>query len=115
MCIDAPESTTNSRSLSLRVDAGKHLFSESEKKVTLSYFFYFYTLLASFHAALAYSLLLPLCLLLRPILKFWSVGTALVRFNWANESERRILVSNVRVTCNGFFLNFKRWIWSLHI
>ena len=33
MCIDAPESTTNSRSSGLRVDAGKHLFSEGEKKV----------------------------------------------------------------------------------
>ena len=28
MCIDAPESTTNSLSSGLRVDAGKHLFSE---------------------------------------------------------------------------------------
>ena len=36
MCIDAPESTTNSRSSSLRVDAGKHLFSEGEKNVALS-------------------------------------------------------------------------------
>ena len=35
ICIDAPESTTNSRSSSLRVDAGKHLFSEGEKNVAL--------------------------------------------------------------------------------
>ena len=45
------------------------------------------------------TLLLPLCLLLRPILKFWSVGAALVRFTWANISDRRILVSNFSVTC----------------
>ena len=36
MCIDAPESTTNSRSSGLRVDAGRHLFSEGEKNVALS-------------------------------------------------------------------------------
>ena len=35
MCIDAPESTTNSRFSSFRVDAGKHLFSEGEKNVAL--------------------------------------------------------------------------------
>ena len=31
ICIDAPESTTNSRSPGLRFDAGKHQFSEGEK------------------------------------------------------------------------------------
>ena len=35
MCIDAPESTTNSRSSSLRDDAGRHLFSGGEKNVAL--------------------------------------------------------------------------------
>ena len=35
MCIDAPESTTNSLSSGLRVDAGRHLFSEGEKDVAL--------------------------------------------------------------------------------
>ena len=35
ICIDAPESTTNSRSSGLRVDAGRHLFSEGEKNVVL--------------------------------------------------------------------------------
>ena len=35
MCIDAPESTTNSRSSGLRVDAGRHLFSEGEKNAAL--------------------------------------------------------------------------------
>ena len=34
--IDAPESTTNSRSSGLRVDAGRRLFSEGEKNVALS-------------------------------------------------------------------------------
>ena len=36
MCIDAPESTTNSRSSELRFDAGRHPFSEGEKNVALS-------------------------------------------------------------------------------
>ena len=35
MCIDAPESTTNSLSSGLRVDAGKYLFSEGEKNAAL--------------------------------------------------------------------------------
>ena len=52
MCIDAPESTTNSRSSGLRVDgAGRHLFSEGEKNVALSRSFNADTFLASFHAA----------------------------------------------------------------
>ena len=51
ICIDALESTTNSRSSSLRIDAGRHLFSEGEKNVALSCSFNFNTLLASFHAA----------------------------------------------------------------
>ena len=51
ICIDAPESTTYSRSSGLRFDAGRHLFSEGEKNVALSCSFNFNTLLASFHAA----------------------------------------------------------------
>ena len=50
MCIDAPGSTTNSRSSGMRVDAGRHLFSAGEKKIALSCSFDFNTLLASFHA-----------------------------------------------------------------
>ena len=46
MCIDAPESTTNSRSSGLIVDAGRHLISEGEKSVALSCSFNFNTLLA---------------------------------------------------------------------
>ena len=34
--------------------------------------------------------------------QFWGIGVALMRFTWANQSERRILVSNVCVTCNDF-------------
>ena len=99
MCIDAPESTTNYRSSSLRFEASKHLFSESEKNVALSCSFNFNTFLASFHAASraprSYH-----SLLLRPILKFWSVGATLMRFTWAKLTERRILVSNFGMTCN---------------
>ena len=51
MCIDAPESTTNSRSSNFRVDASKHLFSDAVKNVALWCSFNFNTLLNSFHAA----------------------------------------------------------------
>ena len=51
MCIDALESTTNSRSSGLRVDASRHLFSEVEKIVALSCSFDLHKLLASLHAA----------------------------------------------------------------
>ena len=71
-------------------------------------FFDFNTLLTIFHAASGH-LLLPLCLFLRPILKFRSVGAALMRFIWANASEREITFSNFSVTCNGF-VNFTRLI-----
>ena len=81
--IDAPESTTNSRSSSLRVDAGKHLVSEGEKNVALSCSFNLNTFLVIFHVA---SRAHRSChsLLLRPILKFWCVGAALMKFTWAN-------------------------------
>ena len=51
MCIDAPESTTNSLSSGLRVDAGRHLLSESEKNAVLSFSFNFEIILANFRAA----------------------------------------------------------------
>ena len=35
MCIDAPESTTNSLSSGFNVDAGRHLFSKGEKNAAL--------------------------------------------------------------------------------
>ena len=51
ICIDAPESTTDSLSSGLRVDAGRHLFSEGEKNVALSCSFNLNTFLASFYTA----------------------------------------------------------------
>ena len=43
MCIDAPESTTNSRSSGLRVDgAGRHQFSEGEKNAVFCFSFNFF-------------------------------------------------------------------------
>ena len=51
MCIDAPESTTNSRSSGLRFDAGRHLFSEGEKNAALFFSFKLRVLLDSLHAA----------------------------------------------------------------
>ena len=60
------------------------------------------------------TLLLPLCLLLRPILKFWSVGASLMRFAWVKITEWRILVSNFSVTCNSF-REFYTLDWFLHV
>ena len=51
VCIDAPESTTNSLSSGFNGDAGRHLFSGDEKNVALWCSFNFNTFLASFHAA----------------------------------------------------------------
>ena len=51
MCIDAPESTTNSLSSGFNVDAGRHLFSGDEKNAALSCSFNLNTFLASFHVA----------------------------------------------------------------
>ena len=102
ICIDTPESTTNSLSPGLRVDAGRHLFSEGEKNVALSCSFNFRIFLASLHAASrAHRSCHSVSSLDRPS-NFWSVGDALMRFTWAKKSERRILVSNFSVTCNSF-------------
>ena len=51
MCIDAPESTTNSHSSSIRFDAGRHQFSEGEKNAVLFFSYYLRMLSASLHAA----------------------------------------------------------------
>ena len=52
MCIDAPESTTNSLSSGPRVDgSGMHLFSEGEKNAVLSFSSYFRIFLDSLQAA----------------------------------------------------------------
>ena len=90
MCIDAPESTTISRSSGFNVDAGKHLFSGDEKNVALWCSFNFKHIFGQLPRCFAGTLLLPLCLLQRSILKFWSVGVALMKFTWAIFSERRI-------------------------
>ena len=50
-CVAAPESTTNSRSSTLKIDAGKHLIFRNEKNVALWCSFDLNTFLASFHAA----------------------------------------------------------------
>ena len=103
------ESTTNSRSSGLRFDAGRHLFSEGEKNAALFFSFNFRTLFDQPPRCFTGTLLLPLCLFVRPILKLWSIGVTLMRFTWPNHSERRILVSNVSVTYN------ERFLWILHI
>ena len=63
------------------------------------------------------TLLLPLCLFLRPILKFWTRGATLMRITWANHSKRWILVSNVSMTDHGFSeSNTSDWfqyVWAL--
>ena len=69
----------------------------------------FNKLLASFPAASKGTLLLPLCLLLRPILKFWSVGAALMRFTgqiYPSEGFR----SRILVWRSIAFVNCTRWI-----
>ena len=60
------------------------------------------------------TLLLSLCFLLRPILKFRSVGASLMRFFWANISERRILVSNYSMACNSL-CEFHTLDWLPHV
>ena len=79
-------------------DAGRHQFSEGEKNVVLYFSDNFGQLPRCFEG----TSLLPFRLFLRPILKFWSVGAALMRFTWAKISERRILVSNVSMRYHGF-------------
>ena len=113
MCTDAPESTTNSRSSGLRFDgANRHLFSEDEKNaasfsplIFTKYCWPASTLLHG-HIALA-TLSLPET---DPqILEHW---VALMRFTWANHSERRILVSNVSTTA---FVNLTHRNWFPYV
>ena len=112
MCIDAPESTTNSLSSSLRVDgAGRHLFSEGEKNAALFHApWVLDTLLASLLAApLAGTLLLPFRLFLRPILKFWSIGVTLMRMTWANH------VQAMDFGLENVWCDVQQILWILHI
>ena len=85
MCIDAPESTTNSLSSGFDVDAGKNLFSGDEENAALSCSFNLNTFLASFHAGFAGTLLLPLCV----NDPHWCVGAA---FTWTNVTKRGIFL-----------------------
>ena len=85
MCIDAPESTTNSLSSALILDGeGRHHFSVGEKTVVFFFSKKFEDFLCQIPRCLASPMLLSLCLFLRPILKFWSVRGSLVKFAWAN-------------------------------
>ena len=80
MCMDAPESTTNSLCSGFIVDgAGKLHSSVDEKKVVLSVSFELVDIIGQSPRVSAGASLLSFSLLLRPILKFHSVGTALVR------------------------------------
>ena len=114
MCIDAPESSTNFRSSSLRFDAGRHLFSEGDKNVALSCSFNFNTLLTSFHAASRAPCSCHSVSSWDRFLTFWSVGATLMRITWANISERRICASNFRVTCNSL-CEFHTLDWLPHV
>ena len=99
MCIDAPESTTNSLSSRLTVGGeGRHQFSEGEKNVVFLFLLQFQETSCHFPCCFTGISLLPFCLFLRPILKFWSIGVTLMRITWANHSKRWILVSNVSMT-----------------
>ena len=73
MCIDAPESTTNSLSSGFHVDEGRHLFSGDEKNVALSCSFHFNTF-GQLPRCFAGTLLLPFCFFLRPSSNFKALG-----------------------------------------
>ena len=84
MCIDAPESTTNSRSSGFRVDAGKHLLSEGEKNAALISSFNYDTLLANSHTD---SRALRSCHSVSSrdqSSNFWNIGVTLMKFTWSN-------------------------------
>ena len=114
MCIDAPESTTNSLSSGFNVDAGRHLFSEGEKNAALSCSFNINTFLASFHAASRAPCSCHSVFSCDRSSNFERVGAALMRFAWSIISERRILVSNFSVTSNSF-REFHTFNWFLHV
>ena len=99
MCIDAPESTTNSLSSGLRVDAGRHLFSEGEKNVALSCSFNFNTFLASFHAA---SRAPCSCHSVSSRDRSSNFGVLGLRWWGSPHTKRWIVVSNVSLTYDGF-------------
>ena len=102
MCIDAPESTTNSLSSGFNVDAGRHLLSEGEKNVALFFSFNLKTLLASFpllHGHLALATLSPLETD-PPILERWGCADEI---HFGKSVPAKGFGSRlVSVTCNGF-------------
>ena len=109
MCINAPESATNSLSSGLRVDcAGRHQFSEGEKNAALCFLMlgYFWPASKLLHGHIA--LAIPSLPETDP--QIWSIGVTLMRITWANHSKRWILVSNVSMTYDGFCeLNTSDW------
>ena len=118
MCIDAPGSRKNSLSSGLRMDdAGRPPVFPKMRKMMLFLAPWILAHFCSFHAASWTPLLLPLCLFLRLILKFESVGITLMRIIWTNHSIRWILISNVSVTYDDFreFYTSDRipYVWTL--
>ena len=109
-CIDAPESTTNSRSTSSILDAGKHLFSEGEKNVALWCSSYFKHTFGQPPRCFAGTLLLPLCLLLRPILIFFGVLGLRWWSSTGQENPSGGFWSRILVWRATTFVNFIRWI-----
>ena len=78
MCIDAPESTTNSLSSGLILDSERrHHFSVGEKNAVFFFSINFQDFLSQLPRCFASPMLLSFCLFLRPILKFWA------NFCWA--------------------------------
>ena len=113
ICIDAPESTTISRSWGSRVDgAGRHLFSEGEKNVALSCSFNLNTFLASFHTASRAPCSCHSVSSCERSSNFGALGLLWWGSLGANHSQQRILVSNFSVTCNSF-REFHSLAWFL--
>ena len=108
MCIDAPESTTNSLSSGFNVDAGRHVFSGDEKNATLSCSFNLNIFLANFHAA---SRAPCPCHSVSSCERSSNFGAlaSLTRFTWTNVTERRFW-PRIVVWRAIAFLNFTRWI-----
>ena len=100
MCIDTPESTTNSLSSGFNVDARQApIFRRREECCSIGAPLILTHFCPASHACFAGTLLLPPCLFAWTILKFWSIGAAVRRFTWINVTERGILVSNFGMTC----------------
>ena len=103
MCINAPESTTNSLSFGSRVDgASRHQFSEGEKNAVLCFSFNFRIFWASFHAASRAHRSCHSVSSWDRSSNFGALGLRWWRITWANHSKRWILVSNVSMTYDGF-------------